>query len=497
MKFIPQYFQERVDLIFPGQRPQKTGRINVINPEGYSGIVTLWTKLTGESSIWSRLASHAPKLFENDSPIVAITNLYGNGLPQMLANLAYNPQIERIAITGSDASKSAECLANFFERGLVPTESGGYKIEGTQFPIANELNPSSFSNKPKIQRFAPSDLEGICNFVSSPPEYSATEQDRVKITLPEIEFKDYPSDITNHQIIAQTPIEAWMELMYRLDRFGATINLGEKGQRRSLFKVNVSIKDPSFEPEEELFKFGFNPGDLKEYQATILDPIKPDDKTYSYGNRLRSHWGIDQLEIAAQRLKENPLDRDALVILWDPRADLIEKTGDSSAPCLIDAYFVQSEGTLMAIAGFRTHNAVSAWLPNTYGLRAIQEKVSLDSGIPPGQLNVTSRWISIDPNNAKTQQALENVKRYRKTPVDVNDPRGYFVVDPIPDEKLIQVQHYSQEGVLLTRYSGKSATELKNQLRNTRTVDDADHAMWIGFELARAELQLKGNLREL
>ena len=76
MKFEPVYFKSFL-------------KDKIINPEGNVGIVTLWSK---PYKIRADLQKQFPNLFEKDSPLVLIANLYGNGLPQMLSNLAYNPQ---------------------------------------------------------------------------------------------------------------------------------------------------------------------------------------------------------------------------------------------------------------------------------------------------------------------------------------------------------------------------------------------------------------------
>ena len=494
MEFKPIYFKEKLNSLSVSLNPEN-GKLNIINPRGNSALVTLWSKIAGSGGFWEKIENSHPSLLKPVSPLAIVSNLYGNGLPQMLSNLAYNPQIERIAISGGNASGSAEALENFFEKGVKKEIIGGINmltIEGTQFPLPNELHPCNFRYKPEIARFNSGDLEGICNFVSHTSPRSYQESDRLVINIPTPVFKDFPSDITFHNVSTEKPLEAWMEVMHLLDRFGVNLELtGDKGKRRALFNLDVNVSNPTFEDEGNLKKFGYNPDELREYRETMINPQKQTDKTYTYGNRLREYFGIDALKVCGYRLKANPMDRHSLVSLWDTSKDLIHQGADSSSPCFTDAYFDLVNGNLMMTAHFRTHNAVSAWLTNLYGLRAIQEKVSEYSGIQPGQLNIRSRWIGIDPDNAKSIRAQKLIKENRKIPLEVNDPRGYFITE-VRDNQII-VGHYSQRGILLREYAG-NPKDIKDELRLERAISDPDHAFWLGYNTAKAEFDITGKV---
>ena len=110
MEFKPVYYSDRLKLV---------------NPHGHVGIVTLWTPLEDITIVENgkkipikgflpKVREEAPEILSEDSPVAVISNLYGGGLPQMLANLLNNPQIERIAIKGADTVRSGVALENFF-----------------------------------------------------------------------------------------------------------------------------------------------------------------------------------------------------------------------------------------------------------------------------------------------------------------------------------------------------------------------------------------------
>lgn len=482
MEFVPLYFKDKV---------------NIINPKGNTCIVTLWTKLDAFKDL---LNKKSPELLENNSPLVTIANLYGSGLPQMLANLAYNPQIKNIIITGANLSGSAENLINFFNKGVEKKDCDGIiinKIIDTDFPLDENLKPELFE-KINIKRFEINEIDKIIDFLKEESNCNINNDDindskRVKITLQKPEFKDFPSDIFNHNVVVKTPIEGWMEIMHLLDRYGKTIKL-EKGTRRALFNLDVEIKDASFEDYNILKKFNFCPEELKEYKKSILNGNLLEDSTYTYGNRLRSYWGIDGINEVIKRLKSDKTDRHCLISLWDTRDIGIENKGKSKSPCFTDVYFMIINNKLVLTAHFRTHNAVNAWLVNVYGLRSIQEFIAKELDIECGEINLRSRWIGIDPENAKTISALKLIKQHREKPFEANDPRGFFTVD-IEDNKIVII-HSDNNGIFLEKFIGDNAKEIKGQLRKANAIIDPDHALWIGYELARAQNKIKGKLEE-
>lgn len=493
MEFRPLYYAEKAKLVKEGE-PYDKNKLNIVNPEGMAGIVTLWSK---PWEAWKTLQQRAPQLFERTSPLVILSSLYGNGLPQMLANLAYNPQIYRLAITGNDTKvvPSFTYLMNFLEKGVeVPSNEWQLgRIKETQFPIDPKLKPEMFRYL-QVQRFKPDNLEGLINFIGETQARQVSESDRIQIKLMEPEFKDFPSDITNHVVDAETPLKAWMDVIYSINRFGQNVQLA-KGIRRTLYNLEVHIDNPKPEEPELLKKFGFDPEELNEYRKNIITPDLPSGVTYNYGNRMRQYFGVDSLEKVIERLNKDPADRRGFISLWDNKSDIVSPIeSDSSVPCLTDLYFVKNDEKLMLTASFRTHSAVSAWLLNLYGLRSVQEYVSERTGIATGKINVKSRYIGIDPNDGRTNSALDIVNRERRIKENVHDPRGYFVIG-LQDQNIV-AEHYSPDGNKLKTYKGDTADAIKDQLRHDSAVSNADHANWIGIQLGALHYKLHNEVPE-
>lgn len=110
----------------------------------------------------------------------------------------------------------------------------------------------------------------------------------------------------------------------------------------------------------------------KDYKAQLLR--FDHDGTYSYGERTRSFFGHDQLQLVAAALKKNPA-RAAIIQRFDPSVDMSLEvdpdTGKQKAthdPCLTHDIFFLSNNVLHAFHIARAHNLVNAYPENIFGL---------------------------------------------------------------------------------------------------------------------------------
>ena len=298
--------------------------------------------------------------------------------------------------------------------------------------------------------------------------------------LPEVEVQYFPSNPRGHVVVRDTPIEAWKEVLYLLTRFGHRVTL-KKGDRLELQHVKVVMEKPEFAPEKELQEVNIAPEKLRRYQEDILRGELRPDETYNYGHRLRTYFGLDTLAACADRLKADPEDRKSYVALWDNARDLTVKEG---RPCLVSLFFRKFEGKLTLSATFRTHNAMDAWLLNVYGLMAIQAWVAKEAGLTPGAIVVVSHSLGLDPR--ELDRALMIIG---KRPFKVNlDPMGYFRITL--DGKEIMVEHRFED-VTLKEYRGNTAVYLQHQIARDVALSDINHAIYLGRQLAKAEMALK------
>ena len=73
----------------------------------------------------------------------------------------------------------------------------------------------------------------------------------------------------------------------------------------------------------------------------------------------------------------------------------------------------------------------------------------------------------------------------------VMDPAGYFVVLPLPDQQVINVEHYDYDNRLLRVIEGGNARAIYARIIANGWVSELSHAAYLGRELAKAELSLQ------
>jgi thymidylate synthase len=298
--------------------------------------------------------------------------------------------------------------------------------------------------------------------------------------LPEVELDYFPSNPRGHVVVRDTPLAAWKEMLHLMTRFGQRVIL-KKGDRLELQHVKVVVEKPQFEGEEQLRAAHLDPERLRRYQEEILRGELRPDETYHYGHRLRTYFGLDTLAACADRIKKDPEDRKSYVALWDTSRDLTVKEG---RPCLVSLFFRKFEGKLTLSAIFRTHNAMDAWLLNVYGLMAIQDYVAKRVKLVPGAIVVISHSLGLDPKELDRAMMIIGQR-----PFKVNlDPMGYFRITL--DEREIIVEHRFED-VTLKEYRGKTAVSLQHQIARDVALSDINHAIYLGRQLAKAEMALK------
>jgi len=481
MNFIPLHFGDK---------------LTVINPRGVIGVITLWSRV---DYVVNRFRQAGVDLDPATSPLAVFGTLYGNGLRELLRNLLYNPQIRTLLVCGRNRSGSLEDLQAFFAHGLEPAastlisyETGAApepvptcRIRGTNRLIDGLVRPEHFPAPPEIRVMGePQDdatLARLQDFFRRwrPPD-SPGPWPRQEIPLPKVQVSHFPSLPQAHTVVGEKPLEAWLELLFVLSRFGHLVQLA-KGERLELQNVKAVITQPVFEAAAELQKFHFDPEQLRRYQQDILRGEKGADETYSYGHRLRAYFGTDNLAACLARLQADPEDRKAYLTLWDNRRDLAVPRGQ---PCFVSLFCRRYDGALTVTATFRTHNALDAWLPNVYGLMALQEFLAQPLGLPLGPITVLSHSISIDRKELDRALALVGRRHWRLR----EDPCGYFRVSLDGPEILVEHRYGD---VTLKEYRGRSALHLQQQLVRDLAVSDLNHALYLGRQLARAEMCLQ------
>jgi thymidylate synthase len=133
---------------------------------------------------------------------------------------------------------------------------------------------------------------------------------------------------------------------------------------------------------------------LETYTKQFLSPENP-GFVYTYGNRLRDYFWIDQIQYAIDRLKNCEQSRRATTTTWDPQWD----NWNDEVPCMILVDF-KIRGNQLNITGvWRSHDIYGAWLPNAVGLTRLGEYVAKKVGVKMGSITIQSISAHIYENN--------------------------------------------------------------------------------------------------
>jgi hypothetical protein len=484
--------------------------LHVINPEGDVGLVTLWSPFR---TVRRRLEELSPGLLDpGRSRIAVVANLYGDGMQAMLCNLLYNPQVRHLVGVGEDLGlPTCDEIEAFIERGLEDDVLLGTAVKrvrgtGRVFPDVRDFDEArlrealSFRylgklSRPELADELPKYLEELPRAANGGPPQ------RVRVAIPEADrepsISRKPSEVGAHQVVRSRPLDCWEELVVRAVRFGQPREL-RKGPRLELLNAKAVITDPQPEPPEALAGFGFELERFEEYGRRILDAELPEGISYTYGNRLRAHFGDDGLGRAIELLRADPETRGAYVSLWDNAVDLARDAG--SKPCLATLFFRRSDGRLTLTATYRSHNLLTAWLENVYGLMAIQRHVAGGAGVEPGAITVVSHSLGIDPRSPRFAMARSIATGWERDD-DFDratgkfslreDPNGYFVVTADRERGLVVAEHRFG-GILVKRYEAERAVSIEQQVSADMAVSLVSHAMWLGRELSAKERLLRG-----
>ncbi|HYM45799.1 MAG TPA: thymidylate synthase [Solirubrobacteraceae bacterium] len=494
--------------------------LHPVNPTGDVGLVTLWSPLR---SAKRKLGSISPEMLDPErSRVVVISNLYGDGMYAMFCNLLFNPQVRHLIAIGEDLGlPTCHEIDSFLADGLEDTVVLGVPMKriagtGRVFPAIPEFDEPrlrqrfSFRYLGKLSSASlASDLTAcLCDLPRADAD-AVPDRLRVALAAPASDVRSQrPSELTAHQVVRRRPLDCWEELVVRAVRFGRPVAL-RTGPRLELLNTKVVITEPAHESQEVLAKYGFQLEKFLDYQAEILRPELPEGIGYTYGNRLRGYFRrgsetLDTLQAVIDALGANPESRHGYVALWDTTVDLpgSPTEDDRASPCLVTLFFRRVECALSLTATYRSHNLLTAWLENVYGLMAIQRHVADGAGMAIGPITVVSHSLGLDPRNPRYELARTIAERWKRDDdKDLQtgryslreDPNGYFVVTVDLGEGCIVAEH-RVGGVLIKRYKGARADRLASEIGGDMAVSLVSHALWLGRELASKEQMLRAGV---
>lgn len=496
--------------------------------------------------LWTIRDAVVPNLEKNNLALAA--NFYTPaGLQPMVRNILANPFIRYLILLGEEYSSrskdsfetknleltSANAIRAFFEKGVNQER----KIEGFENSVYFDKNiPIEMMEKIR-ENVELIDLNRKMPGATFNEKIS--EANRLIGTLPKKDAFMLPCVFnyeTTHEsfpyeggpiIVHGTNIpDAWMKMIFNIYRYGRK-NLMNANTDRWVKEINnmtVVVHNPqdmdlSFNP----FLVPLTKEKIEAYKKEILSPLLPEGKAYTYGNKLRAYYypsskeiknlvnsvdyknfefnqgpwldenvqykndycEIDQIRDIIDVLKRDPYSKACVAVTWHPAEELMRKY--KSSPCLVLMQALLQEEKLNLMVFFRSHDMVQGWPENAYGCAAIQKEIAKNIGVEPGLLTIISGSAQIYNNYyQQVEKILKKYDGFRKT---CQDKRGNYRIK-IEDDKIAVILIHPETGIELEKYIGETAYELKDKIALNTSLD-AGHAIYLGTELAAAELALK------
>lgn len=499
----------------------------------------------GVAFLWTIRDAVIPKLVKNNLAIAA--NFYTPaGIQPMVRNILGNPFIRYLILFGEEYSSksqdgrapeltSANAIREFFKNGVTKDR----KLNGFESAVYFDKNiPSELIEKIR------ENIEFIDLNEKMPQatlHEKITEANRLIKTLVKKDAFTAPCVFDYEKTAENFPYEggslvvhgtnipdAWIKMIDNIYRYGKN-NLMNANTDRLVKEINdmvVVIHDPqNLDLSLNPFLVPLTKEKIEVYKKEILSPLLPESKAYTYGNKLRAYYypdsaeiknlvntkdykdfefkqgawlteniaykerycEIDQIQDIIDVLKRDPYSKACAAITWHPADELMRK--HKSSPCLVFLQALVQDEKLNLTVFFRSHDMAQGWPENTYGCAAIQEEIAKSIGINSGLLIIISGSAQI--YNNYYNQVEEMLKKYKSLIKTCHDKRGNYQIK-IENNEIVAILLHPETSAELEKYTGKTAYELRDKIASS-TLLNTGHAIYLGTELAIAELRLKNN----
>ncbi len=468
------------------------------NPKSQVAVCTLWTK--------KELVAEKLDL----DKVAVIGNLYSpkKGISFLIRNILANPIIRYLIVCGLDNSGSGQALIDLFNNGFekINGEKGDIKHWRIKSTVENRLDKeiSEAALKFFCKGVKILDFRKIKDFGKIKEAIGKLDQ-KLKPFIPQPLFfpepskeavNIFPSEASAHVVRGEKIAEVWLKIMDEILRFGIVDQSSYQNQQKEIVDL-VSVvtgEDPDnlYVPEW----LPNNKDHLKNYLPTILTSVCPVGAAYTYGSRMRSYFGVDQVQKVIDEIIHEKYTRRATISLLDPKVD----AGAKSPPCLNHCWFRVQANKLYLIATIRSNDMHEAWPENAFGLRMLQDLVHKEvikkyPEVKLGDMVVHS--LSAHMYDDAWEEARQVVEKHYATnvkhPRNTYDLRGNFMIKAESGE--IIVEHYSSDENLLGTYKGKKAMAIYLQMSRNNAISVIAHALYLGTELQKAETALENNLK--
>ena len=519
--------------------------LQVKNPNNSVGVAVMWTERQVVADILKNI------------DYCAIGNLYSSaGISALVRNVFANPVIRHIILWGADLSRSGQALLAFMENG----------IDEEYFIIGDEKKGQLEKDIPKeaIDLFRKSvtvhnlrgksitELKEIiqqCNNVTmkqfSEPRLFPTSRPKPFT---------YPSEQIGFRCHGATAAQTWLSILNTIFRYGRnkTTRYTQENELKEILNMMAVVYEENPDDPYLPHFFPFTKKDLDVYFPQVLSSKPIANIAYTYGQRLRDHEGVDQIQNIIDLIKNRPFSKKMVAFTANVKEDW-SQVNKGDTPCLTQVLCSVQDDRLFMTTHFRSQDMVHGWPRNVFSLRKLQKLIADEAGgykLGAFVMITHSAHIYSDDYALVEKILSENYEKelgYSVRQHFEEDPRGNVVIeiDPViarneSDEALpagrqeslsmkrvpgrptkyaddtkgktvgaddaenrdstfeIVAKLYAPNGgLLLKEFRGTTAMEVYMQMTDWDYLVMPSHLIYIGTELQRAEYAIKeGKVRE-
>lgn len=463
---------------------------------------------TGQTAVvtgWTVKQAIAKYLHQDDYAVIGQLYSPTRGINLLIRNLLANPHVRFLVVlnaTKEDKNAGAgKCLLDFFEQGFREGRSDTGKpcwIVCSDIPGYIDIEVDRHTLEQLRQSLIVKEVHSIHDAIAQTRHFASVFQPPwgmpLDFPMPSIMPMVLPGNLYGHRIEGKTIAETWVKIIHRIKTTGTIRPTNYDGQWQELIDLTAIVTD---EPEDFYFpEPNYLPCDrtfMQEYISQILDDApQREGVKYTYGQRLRSHFGLDQVEQVINKLAVDIDSARAVMSLWDVQ----DGEANNSPPCLNHIWVRIVDNELSLTATFRSNDMFSAWVANAMGLRALQRHIRDEIEIRSEYKLKLGALITISQSAHIYDDCWENSdlliqSQYAKICAarDYADPAGSFVIN-VQDDQII-VEHMTPgSGEIINCYSGRSAVQVYRQIAASCPSLQVEHAMYLGTELQKAETAL-------
>lgn len=463
---------------------------------GHTAVVTGWTV---KQTIAKQLQAHE---------YAVIGQLYSptRGISFLIRNLLANPHVHYLVVLNATKedrnSGGSQCLLDFFRHGFELGKSDTGKqcwvihssITGY---IDFEIEAEALE---KLRRSIEwQEVKTLSEGISKIRGYAEQPQvqpwgDPLLFPLEESNPTVLPGPRYGHRIEGKTIAETWVKIIHRIKTTGTIRPTGYDGQWQELIDLVAVVTD---EPAEFYFpEPNYLPVDkafIEEYISQILDDApNREGVKYTYGQRLRSWFGRDQVEQVINKLIKEIDAASAVMNLWD-----VKDHEQGGSPCLNHLWLRVVDNELSLTAVLRSNDMFAAWVANAMGLRSLQQHIrdeianrsSYDLRMGP-LITVSQSAHIYDDTWENADRLIENQYNSICNNRTFYDPSGNFLIETEEGEIVI-TQTTPGSGEVVKQYRGKSPLNLMREICVYSPAIHPEHSGYLGFEIQKASQCLK------